>query len=1795
MKIRKAIAAGGLLAASVIWSGFSADASNMDLQIDQATASSFRSGYEPAKASDNVYGNADNGWAADAPPSLSSPQWIKFDLGSAQYVGALELYPNVGHGPRSFTIETSLDDVSYEVRRTVDLAADKRSYFDWTPSKARYLKINITSGFNDDAQIREAYWFSEILPHRVSTLSAGDLYDFSRLTENGFDALKRANIQLVNPIIVGHAPDFTAQTLPNGGNPNNDADYDWTYADELADRFASHGIDLFIGQNLGLLTEHWPQLKSPLIDENGSQFVDEVKANPFVSDTLSLYSAFNRKVAGHFSANPFVRLQAITGPGYFGGIEIFGGDIVNPTLWVYDEHAKQRFREWLQTKYATIAEVNSAWGTSYSGWNEVQPPKPLRTNMPGAFDNRQSWSDLMFWLRDHLANYTRQTIEAVRSATDKPLYIETDGGYLFSPMESQASLGLSARIASDYKPFVFASSGGDESFGAAGIAAAARLHGFDTAIDNANYETRKLSDDTMFFIAAKGIGTFNNSNMAEDFAGDGWTGAPHTNGWDPAATYAGTEEFRQYAERSGRLLAVDPLPEGSQTAIYHSFYSSNYRKGYRYDDYMRIYDRDHGLGFNVRPFASWSHYLDTPDAIDDFLIEDGALKNYKLLVSANSSLTLTSDVAQEKLLDWVENGHSIVGFGKDSFNYKLNLASRSISGDENVSSWMMGVSGGSAAAPTAGRTASVAANKPAWLTSLKAGETAGFTVSDSSQAQAFTALLPGATPVLTDEHGNALMVEYRYGSGRVLFSTIPVSDSEMFYDGFMGKILSDFADASGVERKVKFDGDRYHVAYMGVNKQNDKGVAVVADPPYMANGQFSPEQFSADPQYYANGQTLRIETDASLNGLPMEVEVTAPWTHATGGTIHEQSGALPQKRILHTASATEPLLIQSLRYGSLPVVGVQADMHEKPYSPDNVADGLKEDSGAWKSGSASPDRPQTLTVDLGAVYSVSGMELYPWTDDDGNELFSFESGSYQGWTVSGTAFGTAPTTGTHFGAVSGMKGAYWADSQWGGETAVGTIRSPGFMIDKDILSVRIVGYDGPAGTDNRNRIYVRRAADDAILYTIKPPQSDTFVTQRLEVKRDIGTKVYLEVVDDNSSPLYGWLGVDALALSSYKENKEISDYSFEQGSFDDWTVTGTAFGAAPTSSDHGGLVKGWRGRYWADSQSGGDPATGTLTSGDFLPEKELLTFRIAGYDGGLGDSDLNFVYLRKASDDSILFAAKPPQSDAFETVTWDVTPYMGTRVYLEVVDGNFGGLYGWLGVDDFTFSGNYGFERGTYSGWTTTGTGFGTAPTYQKSDPNLPWSKKILKVPGYDGKYYAATHAEGNGATGTLTSKSFVVQKPVLSYRAAGYDGRNGTNDQNYYWLIRASDGVPLYVAKPPQAGHFVQQYWDVSDYIGTEVYIKVEDNVGYEVVDNADYGWIAIDDIVQLENFDFEIGSWAGWTATGTAFGDSPQAYSPLGSVDGVRGTYYAASYPGGEAATGTLKSRNFRLENGTFSFRKAGYDGPSGTSGLNYFYLRRASDGAVLFSAKPPQSDAFAIETWDVSAYVGTEVYFEAVDGHSAGANAWLAVDDLQWRGAGPKSFTVQTSLDGASWGTPVLAVTDQGNKVDSYSWSPSSARYLRLNVTEGYADQVAIKELTFRKELAPWTIASVTASSEAAGYEAVKAIDGIAESDSNMWAPIGTPPAWIQFDLGGLRSIRAVEVFARNNALAQRLGPKEYTIRVSADGLVWTDVYTAVNNGENDAIYAFPEIEARYVKLDVSKGWNDTAQIREVKIYP
>lgn len=142
--------------------------------------------------------------------------------------------------------------------------------------------------------------------------------------------------------------------------------------------------------------------------------------------------------------------------------------------------------------------------------------------------------------------------------------------------------------------------------------------------------------------------------------------------------------------------------------------------------------------------------------------------------------------------------------------------------------------------------------------------------------------------------------------------------------------------------------------------------------------------------------------------------------------------------------------------------------------------------------------------------------------------------------------------------------------------------------------------------------------------------------------------------------------------------------------------------------------------------------------------------------------------------------------------------------------------------------------------------------------------------------------------------------------------------------------------------------------------------------------------------NKNFETGNFTNWTTTGTAFGTVPRS-TGHGSLNGWQGSYWGDSFTGGESATGTLRSVNFTCL-AQITFLKAGWDGQS-LGNNNWYYLKRASDGAVLLNARPPQSDTFTRQTWDTTAYTGQTVYLEVVDNNNSSAGfAWLAVDDIQ-----------------------------------------------------------------------------------------------------------------------------------------------------------------------------------------------------------
>ncbi len=159
-----------------------------------------------------------------------------------------------------------------------------------------------------------------------------------------------------------------------------------------------------------------------------------------------------------------------------------------------------------------------------------------------------------------------------------------------------------------------------------------------------------------------------------------------------------------------------------------------------------------------------------------------------------------------------------------------------------------------------------------------------------------------------------------------------------------------------------------------------------------------------------------------------------------------------------------------------------------------------------------------------------------------------------------------------------------------------------------------------------------------------------------------------------------------------------------------------------------------------------------------------------------------------------------------------------------------------------------------------------------------------------------------------------------------------GLLTNNYYYLKRASDGAILDSARPPESDSFSLQIWDVSQYIGTEVYIEIVDNNS-----GSGYAWLAADDFIlggeTGDTLDFESGSYAAdWQViSGNAFGTTPNS-TVHGSMSGQQGKYWADSWSGaGESAIGVLRSKNFTItksitSRATISFLKAGWDGTGG-----------------------------------------------------------------------------------------------------------------------------------------------------------------------------------------------------------------------------------------------------------------------------
>ena len=99
------------------------------------------------------------------------------------------------------------------------------------------------------------------------------------------------------------------------------------------------------------------------------------------------------------------------------------------------------------------------------------------------------------------------------------------------------------------------------------------------------------------------------------------------------------------------------------------------------------------------------------------------------------------------------------------------------------------------------------------------------------------------------------------------------------------------------------------------------------------------------------------------------------------------------------------------------------------------------------------------------------------------------------------------------------------------------------------------------------------------------------------------------------------------------------------------------------------------------TRGGTEKLTGVLRSKAFAAPAKL-SFWICGHRGQpkAPAHDLNLVRLVDAQTHAVLEQAFPPRSDVCRRVDWDLAAHTGQQVSLEVVDGDAGKSYAWLGI-----------------------------------------------------------------------------------------------------------------------------------------------------------------------------------------------------------------------------------------------------------------------------------------------------------------------------------------------------------------------------------------------------------------------------------------------------------------------------------------------------------------------------------
>ncbi|MDG2450313.1 MAG: glycoside hydrolase family 32 protein [Saprospiraceae bacterium] len=153
--------------------------------------------------------------------------------------------------------------------------------------------------------------------------------------------------------------------------------------------------------------------------------------------------------------------------------------------------------------------------------------------------------------------------------------------------------------------------------------------------------------------------------------------------------------------------------------------------------------------------------------------------------------------------------------------------------------------------------------------------------------------------------------------------------------------------------------------------------------------------------------------------------------------------------------------------------------------------------------------------------------------------------------------------------------------------------------------------------------------------------------------------------------------------------------NFENG-YKNWTAVGSAFEKSPKTPRNEMSISGYDGEKYAHSYGNGDEATGSLTSQEFVIEKDAINFLIGG-GNHRGRTLISLLVEGKT-----VREAEGKNKEMLEWRGWDVSSFKGQKGQIRIID-NSAGPWGHINIDQITFADNVAYGERTGSVWLDAG------------------------------------------------------------------------------------------------------------------------------------------------------------------------------------------------------------------------------------------------------------------------------------------------------------------------------------------------------------------------------------------------------------------------------------------------------------------------------------------------------------